>query len=175
MAMNITKVEGTCQIKAWTTDTADMTDSGPATVFLARFFDTLTNGTGSDKANQVYMDSATLNASTRTTYDLAASLTDVYGTTITFTRIKGIFLANTSTTAAVLAIGGGSDGAGTNAFVNWISAAAEEVNVRAGGCFMLWAPDATAYAVTAGTGDILGITETAALASTFELGIIGEV
>lgn len=143
------------------------------------FSDSLADGTGADKANQVYQDEASVAGLVETSYDLAGSLLDCFGGTITFTRIKGIFLKNTSVTASVLKLGGGTGGDGTNAFDTWITAngadGSEGVLVRAGGFFALWAPDATAYAVTGGTIDILIVKETSNLAAVFELTLVGEV
>ena len=143
------------------------------------FSSSLADGTGANQANQVYQDSVSAIADAETSYDLAGTLVDEFGGTITFTKIKGIVLLNKSTTASVLQIGGGTGLDGTNAFDTWITSTAadgsEGVLVRAGGLFVLWAPDATAYAVAAGTGDILVIKEKSTLAAVFELSIIGVV
>src|SRR5262249_2010652 len=58
----------------------------------------------------------------------------------------------TGTTAVSLQVGNG-----TNPFINWVGSGAHTVQVRNGGVLFLSAPDATAYAVTAATGDILKI------------------
>lgn len=64
-----------------------------------------TDGTGSGKANRHWSDSRSLNASAQEVLDLEA-LTDAFGQTLTFTKIKFIYIKNTSTTAAQIAIGG---------------------------------------------------------------------
>ena len=143
------------------------------------FSSSLADGTGANQANQVYQDSVSAIADAETSYDLAGSLTDEFGGTITFTIIKGILLKNTSVTASVLQIGGGTGCDGTNAFDTWITSTAangsEGVLVRPGGCFFLWAPGATGYAVTAGSIDILVVKEKSTLAALFELTIVGVV
>lgn len=178
MAMSVTKIEATAQIKAWTTNTADQTETAPNATFLTRLFDTLLNGTGSDQANQVWADSNTILAGATNQIDTVGTLVDIYGTTISFTKIKGIILKNTSTTASVLALGGGTDGAGTNAFDTWITSAAadgsERPLVRPGGVFMLYTPDSTAYAASAGS-DILSVIETSTLAGAYDIALIGVV
>ena len=143
----------------------------------------LADGAVADQANQVYQDSATVIADAATSYDLAGVLTDEFGGTITFTIIKAILFKNTSTTASILGIGGGTGLDGTNAFDAWCCSAAgagsgdgsEYVKVRPGGFFMLCAPDVTGYAVIAGTADILIIKELSTLAASFELTLIGVV
>lgn len=130
------------------------------------FGDSLASGTGADQADQLFTDTRTLTA-TSENLDLAGGLTDAFGATITFARIKGIAIRNKSTTD-VLLVGG----AASNAFVNWVANSSDIVRLRPGGVLVLWAPDATAYAVTAGTGDILKIDSGAATIS-YDIAIIG--
>lgn len=137
----------------------------------------LTNGTGANQADLLYVVQSTLSASSSTNVDLAGSATDVFGSTITFARVKAIYFElTTATTATSVAIGGAS----SNGFANWISSAGTfgtdqpKVVVRNGGVFLLVAPDATAYAVTAGTGDILKLTnQDGSNVATYNLAIVG--
>jgi len=172
--MIITQIDVTGLVRARVYDTADQADTNPSAVLRVELADELATGTGADQANQVYYDAQTIALSTRVTYDLAGTLVDVFGDTITFARVKTIMIYNAST-AGVLDVGGGTDGGGTNAFVNWISAAAEEVEVRPGGFLLLHAPDATAYPVTAATADILGLNEIAAAACPVQVAFVGVV
>ena len=64
-------------------------------------------------------------------------------------------------------------GAGSNPLINWIGAAGDIVNVRSGGLLVLVAPDATAYAVTATTADILRILNSAAGTITYDIALLG--
>lgn len=134
------------------------------------FSDDLATGTGADQADQVWADTRTLGATTSEDLDLSGTLTNGLGQTVTFARIKGIYIRNKSTTAgAVLAVGGHA----TSAFVNWVANATDIINIRNGGVLFLWAPDATAYAVTASTGDILKINNTSAASMDYDIVIIG--
>ena len=114
--------------------------------------DSLTNGTGTDQGNMMWHDERTL-ATTSEDLDLAGSLVNAFGRTITFTKIKGLFVKNTSTTTGQNVLVGG---AAANQFVNWVSDASDEVVVGPNGCLALWSP-MDGYAVTAATGDILRI------------------
>lgn len=142
------------------------------------FVDSLADGTGADQANQIYQDEATVLALSETSYDLNGVLADCFGGTITFARIKGILLLNTSATASVLQLGGGTGLDGTNAFDTWITAngadGSEGVLVGPGGVFLLYRPDATAYTTGAGT-NILIVKEKSTLAASFQLSVIGVV
>ena len=139
----------------------------------------LADGVAANQADQEWHDEGSLLADGTTTYDVAGGITDEFGAAVTFARIKAIYFKNTSTTASVLRLGGGTGGDGTNAFDTWVTSTAadgsEGVLVRAGGFILLCAPDATAYVVTGGTIDILLIEEMSTLAATYELCLIGSL
>lgn len=132
----------------------------------------LTNGTGADQANMIWMDQRTITASSTDDLDLAGSLTNAFGTTITFTSIKGIIVyAATANTNDVL-IGGD----GSAAFINWVSNSSDIVVVKPGGLFALVNPQANGYAVTATTGDILQIANSSSGTSVvYDIILLGEI
>ena len=111
-------------------------------------------GTGTNKIGAVYSDRVSLGSAVQ--LDLSGSLTSVLdGSVVSFPILMGIFLRNLSTTTGeAIVVGGGSDGAGTAAVVNWVSAANDEVVVGPGGMLALWSP-VDGYAVTNSTADIL--------------------
>lgn len=176
--MDVTKMELTMKAQGFVTKAADLEAAGTKELLL-NVAATLLDGTGATQVNQIFTKDDTILAGARNTYDLAGSLSDAYGDTITFTRVKLLMVYNDSTTAARLRIGGGSDGAGTNAWDTWVTGntpdGGEGPIVRAGGVLMIYAPDATAYAVTAGTVDILAIEELDSLAGSYQLLIAGTV
>jgi hypothetical protein len=132
----------------------------------------LTNGTGANQANMIFMDQRTLAASTAEDLDLAGSLTNAYGTTITFTSIKGIIVyASPANTNDVL-IGGDASAA----FVNWVANSSDIIVVKPGGLFALVNPQANGYAVTATTGDLLQIANSSSgTPVTYDIILLGEV
>ena len=133
---------------------------------------TLTNGTGADQANMVFSDTRTLTASSSENLDLAGGLTDVFGTTITFTKIKGIIVKAAAANTNNVLVGG----AASAQFVNWVSDATDVLVIRPGGMVALVAPDATAYAVTATTADLLKIANSAGSTSvSYDIILIGTV
>lgn len=130
----------------------------------------LTNGTGANQADRIYSDQNTLGASATVDLDLAGTLTDAFGATVTFARIKFIMVTAAAGNTNNVVIGA----AATNQFVNWVGAGTHTVAVRPGGVFCIGATDATAYAVTAGTGDLLRIANSAAGSSvTYDIVIVG--
>lgn len=133
------------------------------------FLDSLASGTGLDQADRIFHDSRSISTGANDDLDLAGGLTDAFGTTLTFVKIKGIFIKNTATTAGeILNVGGGSAH-----FINWIGAAGDIVKIGPDGLFVLWNPSAAGYAVTATTADILRITNAGAGTIVYQIILVG--
>ena len=136
-------------VKATYTNVLDLAS---ATAELAKAFaDALTSGTGADEGDLAWWSSRQVTAGTPDDLDLAGGLTDAFGATLAFARVKLLLVHNRDGTHA-LEIGGA-----TNAFAPWAGNAGDTLRVRPGGVGFLWAPDATAYPVTAGGADVLRI------------------
>lgn len=130
----------------------------------------LSSGTGANQADKLWHDQRTLTASSTEDLDLAGSLVDPFGGTITFARIKGIIIAAAAANTNNVIVGGAS----SNGFITWVGSATHTVTVRPGGFLALFAPDATAYAVTAATADLLHIANSAAGTSvTYDVVLVG--
>jgi len=129
----------------------------------------LASGTGADQADLLFHDTRTLAASATEDLDLAGSLTDALGTSLTFARIKGLIVAAAAgNTNNVNVTRPASNG------VPLFLAASDGIPVRPGGVFAWFAPDATAVAVTGGTGDLLTFTNSAGSTSvTYDVVIVG--
>lgn len=126
------------------------------------------SGTGVDQADLMYSDSNTLAASGTTDLDLAASLADGFGTTLTFARIKLLMVtAAAGNTNNVLLSRPAANG------VPLFSAVSDQLIIPPGGMF-LWAAPGAAIAVTAGTADLITLTNSAGSTSvTYDVVIIG--
>lgn len=145
--------------------------STPKSNVVKNYAIAFTNGTGANKAEQIHQVQGTIAASGTDAIDLSGSLTNAFGTTVVFTKIKGIVVSAASgNTNDVQVI---SDA--TNGFINWCQATADGINVEPGGVFALISPSSGGYAVTAATGDILNIVNSAGGTSvTYDLWLIGE-
>ncbi len=149
------------------TGTADLTTpSAPLTLT-----DTirLASGTGNGQADQIFSDQRTIAASGNEDLDLAGALTDAFGATLTIARTKCLYVAAASTnTNNVVVSRPASNG------VPIFSAASDAISVRPGGMFLWACSDATGVAVTAGTGDLINIANSAGSSSvTYDVVIIG--
>lgn len=131
----------------------------------------ITNGTSANQANQIWTDTRTISASGSDDIDLAGVLTNAFGTTLTFTAIKGIIVCAATENTNNVVIGGDANG-----LIGWVGNANDVVNVKPGGIFAIYDPSAVGYAVTASTGDILQIANSAGTTSvTYDIIVIGEV
>jgi hypothetical protein len=114
--------------------------------------DRLADGISTDQADVLWHDTRTL-AATSEDLDLAGSLTDGMGNTVTFAAVKGILIHNTNTTAGeTLTLGG----AASSAFASIFGDSSDKLVIRPDGLALLWAPR-VGYTVTAGTGDKLKV------------------
>lgn len=131
----------------------------------------LTNGTTAGKADKMFSDTRTINASSSEDLDLAGVLTDAFGATITLTRVKAIMVKASSANSNNVVVGNAS----SNAWATLLGAT-HTVTLRPGSTLMVIAgsADATGYAVTAGTGDILKVANSGAGTSvSYDIIIIG--
>lgn len=116
----------------------------------------LANGTGAGQASQVWSDTRTLGPSATENLDLAGSLVNAFGVTLTFTKVKLLLFRAKSTNNAANAV---QVQRATSNGVPVFLAALDGVQLFAGGIFLFYDP--AGVTVTAGTGDLLTITNSA--------------
>lgn len=141
-------------INATQTKTADFESASSAIALaLAASF---TDGTAANQADRIFKDTRTLTASSTEDLDFSGSLTDIYGAAVVFADIRVLcIMADSANTNNVRVIRPAANG------LVIFAAASDELAVRPGGCFLYVATDTTAIPVTAGTGDLLTLTNSA--------------
>jgi hypothetical protein len=152
------------------TSTGDLVTSSAPLSYRNRV--SLTSGTGAGQADLLFSDTRTVNASSNDDLDLAGGLTNAFGASLTFARVKGLIVAASASNTNNVLVGGDA----TNTFLTWVVAEADAVILRPGACLALFAgpADATGYAVTGATGDLLRISNSGAGTSvTYDIVIIG--
>lgn len=129
----------------------------------------LSSGTGASQGDLVFSDERALSASGSENLDLAGSLTDAFGATITFAKIKAIMVLADSGNTNDVVIGN----AASNGFTGPFGGATHTVAVKPGGV-ALFAHPGTGWTVTAGTGDILKVLNSAGTTGvTYKIVILG--
>ena len=145
----------------------------PSDPLVLDFSTTFGNGTGASQANMWWHDQRTLGASATEDIDLAGSLTSVFGTTITFTSIKMIYVKASASNNVANNVN--VSRASANGFVLFL-AASDGFALPPGAFALMVNPNATGWVVTAGTGDLLTLTNSAGTNSVvYDIVIVGEV
>lgn len=142
---------------------------GTATLpFTAGVSYSYTDGIAAGMADRVYTDTRTLAASGTENLDLAGVLLDVYGATATFVTIKAVVITaasgNTNEVQVTRPVSNG---------VPLFMAGGDGISLKPGYGFT-WLGSGTGVTVTAATGDLLTITNSAGGTSvTYSIVIIG--
>lgn len=104
-------------------------------------------GTDVDQANTVFHTIETLATGASVLFDMTGSLSDGFGSLVSMTKVKLVAIAHLGT-VGTLTFGGGS-----NAMTSFWATAGDALKIPPDGGILLLAPDATGYAVTAGTAE----------------------
>lgn len=131
------------------------------------------SGTTANKVDLAYAAERTVSSGANDDIDLAGVLTDALGATITAAEVVAIAVVNkqrdgTANTTS-LTIGGGS-----NPFVGFLGGTTPTITkIGPGAVLLLSSPDATGLgSVTAGTGDILRVTNAAGATNKYQIMIL---
>lgn len=133
----------------------------------------ITDGTTANKADILYAAQRAVTTGANDDIDLAGVLTNAFGETITAAELVAILVINEPVTGAAnttaLTIG-----AGSNPFVGFLGGTTPTIGpLRPGAAFMLFAGDAAGIGtVTAGTGDILRITNASGATANYQIAIL---
>ena len=127
-------------------------------------FQQFDNGTATDQCSIAYQVQSTVSSASQRTFDLAGSLTDTLGNAVVFAKVKSIYIRNLSTDTLVI-------GNATNAWSSWISASGT-ITLPAYGQVLLIAPQ-NGWSVTAGSADILGISNIGISTASFNISVLG--
>lgn len=157
----------TAAINAVTTNALDLSSGVDPLNELVKI--QLLSGTGAGQADRVFHDQRTINASSNEDLDLAGSLTDPFGATLTFVELRAILIyAATGNTNNVRVTRPASNG------VPLFLAAGDGIDVPPGGLFQWACPADGKVTVTAGTGDLINVANSSSGTTvTYDVVIIG--
>ena len=130
----------------------------------------LANGTTANKADKVFSDTRTINASSAEDLDLAGGLTDAFGAAITFVEVRAVIIKAAAANTNDVVVGGD----GTAPWAGMFADGSDKVHVKPGGLFAWIAPDDGDGTVTATTADILQVANSSSGTSvSYDIIIIG--
>lgn len=148
------KADIAASISGSLTRTSDL--ATPAAPFALEFSGKLKPGTLNNQADLVYADTGTIAASGNVSIDLAGALTGPFGTAVVFVEIVAIMVKAAAENTNNVIVGGAT----LNAFLGPFGDATDTVAVGPGQVFLITAP-AAGWPVTAGTGDLLRLANSA--------------
>lgn len=109
-------------------------------------------GTAANQASNLYHASRTIAASNTEDLDLNGTLTNGFGVTLSFTKIRALLIKASSNNTNDVVIGG------VNTTITSIfSDTSDKLKIKPGGVLLLTAPAAAGYALTAGSADVLTV------------------
>ncbi len=157
------------RINASLTKTIDLISAGLTAPLAVNETISFATGTATTLADLLWFDQRTLAASATESLDLAGVLTDAFGASLTFVKIKGLYVKAAAANVNSVILGNG-----TNPFIGPFGAAgASEQYVVPGGMYLNVHPT-TGWTVTPTTGDILKVANSAAgTAVTYDVAIWG--
>lgn len=123
---------------------------------------TFADGAGALQANVLYQANLALIAGAKS-LDLNGVLEDSYGSTVSLLRVKGLYVKNTGVTDLTF-------GAGTTPMTTLLNSTGT-ITLPPGAACVFMTPDATGWAVTASTADLLNFTGTGT--GTFSVAVLG--
>ena len=179
MATDLTALVASVSIAVNATAKKSIDLSVPEAVLDAGKKVSLAFGSGVGQADQVWWDRRSLAGAASEEIDLAGSLTNAFGATVTFANIKAIVVFNRSdqslsghtATDAEISVGG----AAANEFQGPFKASGDAMKLPAGGAFVALDPAADGWTVTAGTGDKLKVlNEDGSDEALYDIIVIGE-
>lgn len=143
-------------------------DGGQARADLAvALAATLSHGTANNQADLGYADERTLATGANEDLDFRGSLVDVFGNTINAAEITGmIFIADPTNTTNITI-----KPAAANGFNGPFGAATHTITLKPGAAALFYDP--AGWAVTAGTGDLFNVANSAGASAKYKIGLLG--
>jgi hypothetical protein len=133
-------------------------DLGSARFELAQDWSlSMSNGTGTNQYDRMYSDTVSIAASTSLDLDLRGGLTDPFGVTLNMVELRAIFIRSRLANLNNLGIGGTV----ANQLTGIFSDASDRLDLRPGEVFFKGIFPDGAVTLTAGTADLLRLTNLA--------------
>lgn len=120
----------------------------------------LASGTGANQADRLYTTQITRTHGSPTgDLDLAGTLTDPIGAAMVMAKVKAFLFVAAAANVNSVVIGGGATTPISTIFFDYVATALAQpaMKLKPGGIFLLTAPAAAGYAVTAATADKIQI------------------
>jgi hypothetical protein len=161
----VTRLDLTLQM----TETGTALDFGtPTSVVNELHTISLASGTGLNSADMRFSDTRTLSTGANEDLDLAGALTGALGNTLTFLKLKLLYIrASSANTTNITVSRPAANG------VPFFSAGSDALVLKPGGVFLFTDPSAAGVTVTAATGDLINIANSAGASGIYTIHVVG--
>lgn len=134
----------------------------------------LTNGTGEGQADILWMDERTVSTGANDDLDLNGVLTNAFGATVNAVELVCIFVINEPRAGSPANTTNLTIGVGSNPVTGYLGGTTPTIGpIRPGNFVMLGGPNVGGFGVvTASTGDILRIANSAGASATYQIAIV---
>lgn len=140
----------------------------PGAHLQREFSKEMATGTGATQADLMYTGNRVIGATTNDDIDLAGSLVDALGATLTFAKVKLIYLENPAANDGDLVLGGAS-----TPFLGPFQDATDKIAIKPGGVLLIGSPVVAGWAVTGGSADLFRVRNGGSASRTIPIVIIG--
>jgi hypothetical protein len=130
----------------------------------------ITNGTGADQANELYVAERTVPTGATDSLDFSGTLTDLFGDTFVLAKLKMIAISNRTTSTTNLTIQRPAGATGVPIFGAVSDALAP---LTPGNAMCVWYRAAAGIGVTTGTADIIEVVNSAGASNTYDIIALG--
>jgi hypothetical protein len=161
----------TVSLRLYATLTGTAADLATAPVSVVDSSNTLslTTGTGANQADKIWSDTRTVTTGATDTLDFAGTaLDDPFGADFVPAKIKSILIVAAAANTTDLTVSRPASNG-----VPFLAAASDAFVLKPGGAFLLHNQSAAGIAVTAGTGDLIDITNSAGASANYNIVVVG--
>lgn len=168
MATDLTDLTASVKANIKVTAQKSLDLSTPVDVMTSNNTQGFTFGTSSDQIDQEFHDQRTISAESDEDLDLSGDLTNSFGGSVAFSKIKAVIIINQSSAADLVVSPAASLGANL-----WFNDPADKLTLKPGAMFLITEP-AAGWGVVADTADLLNIANpTAGEVLTYDIIILG--
>ena len=161
-------LEATVSVSIKSALSAALDLSTPKDNLFKKFSQAFADGSGANRASNIFHDKRTLASGANEDLDLAASLTNALGQAAVFTKLKALLVYSRPTNTTNLTVSRPASNG-----VPIFSAAGDALVLKPGAMFLFTDPSLAGVTVTASTGDLINVANAAGASADYDIVAIG--
>lgn len=164
-------VSGAVQINAFLSDqrtqvTGALGETGGRNVVLQAAY-AVVSGTAAGQIDRLWMDTRTLTTGASENVDVRGTIADSFGAVVDMVKVKGVFIAASGANTVSLTVTKGASG------VNYLTGTTPGFAAIGANGMVAWLDPNAGVAATAGSSDLIVVTNAAGASSTYSILVVG--